>query len=331
MTVTNQAKRLSIAPMMGWTNRHFRAWMRMISPDFPLMTEMVVADKMIKHQHFRELDYADNQHPIACQLGGSDPYVLATCAQIAHKLGFDEVNLNVGCPSKKVRSGKMGAVLMKEASLVADCLKAMQEASPCPVSIKTRLGVDDLDDDEFFHDFIAKVTDNSGCDRVVVHARKALLQGLSAKENRHIPPLNRDRVRRVKPLFKHIHWTINGGVKSLTDVIEALGSFEGVMLGRVAYENPLVLIQCQAYLSKQPEPDLKDLLASYLEYAKTQVKDHRCTQSLVMKPFLRLYTQNYHGKTWHQWVELIFTVSESEAIRRLVKLINSVACAEVKS
>lgn len=230
--------RLSVAPMMDWTDRHCRHFHRLMTRRAMLYTEMVTAPAVIHGPRERLLSYSDSEHPIALQLGGSDPFELAQAVRLAAPYGYDEINLNVGCPSDRVQSGCFGAVLMERPSLVADCVAAMRAETATPVTVKCRIGVDDQEPDAVLPDFIEKVS-RAGVDHFIIHARKAWLQGLSPKENRDIPPLDYGLVWRMKQRFPHLTICINGGVTSLEQAKEFLDQgLDGVMLGRAAYHDP---------------------------------------------------------------------------------------------
>jgi tRNA-dihydrouridine synthase A len=239
--------RLSVAPMMEWTDRHCRYLHRLMSRRAMLYTEMVTAPAILHGDRDRLLGYDQAEHPVALQLGGADPVQLAQAVRIAADYGYDEINLNVGCPSDRVKSGCFGAVLMEQPALVADCVAAMQAASPVPVTVKCRIGVDDQVPQDVLPAFLETVS-GAGVDHFIIHARKAWLQGLSPKENREIPPLDYPLVFAMKQAFPHLTLAINGGVTSLAQVQELLGqSMDGVMVGRAAYHDPAsVLIGADA-------------------------------------------------------------------------------------
>lgn len=231
------AARLSVAPMMDWTDRHCRVFHRLMSRRALLYTEMVTAPAIIHGDRHRLLDYDAREHPLALQLGGSDPAELASATQIAADWGYDEINLNVGCPSDRVQSGCFGAVLMKSPDLVAECVTAMAGASPVEVTVKCRIGVDDQDPAEVLPAFLARMQD-AGVRRVTIHARKAWLQGLSPKENREVPPLDYPLVHAMKAAFPDLHLSINGGIATMEAVRDQLSHMDGVMVGRAAYHQP---------------------------------------------------------------------------------------------
>ncbi len=258
----------SIAPMLDWTDRHYRYFARLMSSEILLYTEMVTTGAII-HGKGDYLAYNEEEHPLALQLGGSNPADLAICAKIAAERGYDEVNLNVGCPSDRVQSGRFGACLMAEPQLVAECVDAMRSVVDIPVTVKTRIGIDEQDSYEFLTTFIDQVT-AAGCDTFIVHARKAWLQGLSPKENREIPELDYQRVYQLKRDYPQLNISINGGVKTLDECAEHLEQLDGVMVGREAYQNPYILAQVDQRLCGIDKPVLSrdevlDRMLPYIE------------------------------------------------------------------
>lgn len=233
------ALRFSIAPMLDWTDSHCRYFLRLISQHALLYTEMVTTGAILNGRG-DYLAYNEEEHPLALQLGGSEPQELAQCARRAVERGYDEINLNVGCPSDRVQNGRFGACLMASPALVADCVAAMRAEVSIPVTVKSRIGIDELDSYEFLCSFIEQVS-AAGCDTFILHARKAWLSGLSPKENREIPPLDYQRVYRVKEDYPHLTIAINGGIQSMSDVATHLAHVDGVMVGREAYQNPYML------------------------------------------------------------------------------------------
>ncbi len=232
--------RLCVAPMLDWTDRYCRYFLRQISRRVVLYTEMITTGALLHRDPARFLDYHPEEHPLALQLGGSDPDELAACARLAREWGYDEVNLNVGCPSDRVQSGRFGACLMAEPELVAECVRAMGEAVDIPVTIKHRIGIDDMDSYGQLTRFVAHVS-AAGCYSFIVHARKAWLQGLSPKQNREIPPLRYELVHRLKGDFPGHEFIINGGIKTMGEIEHQLRHVDGVMIGREAYQNPWLL------------------------------------------------------------------------------------------
>ncbi|BFU61814.1 MULTISPECIES: tRNA dihydrouridine(20/20a) synthase DusA [Rodentibacter] len=231
--------RFSVAPMLDWTTRHCRYFHRQFSKYALLYTEMVTSPAII-HAKYDHLDFDSRENPVALQLGGSAPDQLKHCAKLAEERGYHEINLNVGCPSDRVQNGMFGACLMAKVNLVAECIAQMQSAVNIPVTVKTRIGIDNLDSYEFLCDFIEKVQ-NKGCNEFIIHARKAWLSGLSPKENREIPPLDYERVYQLKRDFPHLKIAINGGIKTVEEMKRHLQFIDGVMVGREAYQNPSLL------------------------------------------------------------------------------------------
>jgi tRNA-dihydrouridine synthase A len=255
--------------MMDWTDRHCRVFHRLLAPNARLYTEMVHAQAVIHGDRGRLLGFDPVEHPVALQLGGSDPAHLAQATRIGAEWGYDEVNLNVGCPSDRVQAGRFGACLMREPALVADWIAAMIAASPVPVSVKCRLGVDELEDYDVFLAFVDTVA-ATGCDTFVVHARKAWLQGLSPKENREIPPLRHDWVARLKRERPGLRIVANGGLATVEDAVAALDGVDGVMIGRAAYHEPyrLHLMDRAMFAPDQPPRERADLLRALQPYAE---------------------------------------------------------------
>lgn len=266
--------RFSTAPMMDWTDRHCRYFFRQLTKQTLLYTEMVVADAIIHGDRERLLGHDVSEHPIALQLGGSDPVKLAAAALASMEFGYDEINLNVGCPSDRVQSGTFGACLMRTPELVAECVSAMKAAVPVPVTVKCRIGVDDQDIEEA----LDRLTDDvlaAGADAIWVHARKAWLQGLSPKENRDIPPLNYERVYRLKQRLPNVFVGINGGIKTLDEaVIQLEAGVDGVMLGRAAYHDPSQLADVDRRIFGAPsvQTDWAGIIDAMAEYAARHIE-----------------------------------------------------------
>ena len=267
-----RAARFSVAPMLDWTDRHCRYFHRKLTGLTLLYTEMVTTGAII-HGKGDYLAYNDAEHPVALQLGGSDPAALAQCARLAEQRGYDEINLNVGCPSDRVQNGRFGACLMGEAALVADCIKAMRDVVSVPVTVKTRIGIDDQDSYDFLCDFVRLVAEKGGCESFTIHARKAWLSGLSPKENREVPPLDYPRVYQLKRDFPHLTMAINGGVKTLEDARTHLQHVDGVMMGREAYQNPGILSQVdkEIFGSTADSPDPFDVVRSMYPYIEAEL------------------------------------------------------------
>lgn len=250
------ANRFSVAPMLDWTDRHCRYFHRLMSEHALLYTEMVTTGAII-HGKGDFLAYNKEEHPLALQLGGSNPADLARCAKLAQERGYDEINLNVGCPSDRVQNGMFGACLMGEAELVAHCVAAMREVVDIPVTVKTRIGIDEQDSYEFLTDFIGTVAEKGGCDNFTIHARKAWLKGLSPKENREIPPLDYPRVYQLKRDFPELTMGINGGIKTFEEMEEHLQHMDGVMVGREAYQSPYLMAEVDQRLFGSTKPVMK--------------------------------------------------------------------------
>ncbi len=258
--------------MMDWSDHHCRFFWRQLTRQALLYTEMVTTGALIHGDRDRFLHYNEEEHPVALQLGGSDPADLARCAKWAEEWDYDEVNLNCGCPSDRVQSGKFGACLMAEPVLVANCVKAMRDACSIPVTVKHRIGIDHMESYEELVGFVAPVAE-AGCEVFIVHARKAWLQGLSPKENREIPPLNYPWVYRLKQDFPDLTIVINGGITSLDDCQHHLQHVDGVMLGREAYQNPWLLAEVDAtfFAMDNPTASRDDVIAALLPYVEQQL------------------------------------------------------------
>jgi tRNA-dihydrouridine synthase A len=266
----HQEWRLSVAPMMDWTDRHCRYFHRLLSPHARLYTEMVTSAALVRGKQLRLLEHSQQEHPVALQLGGSDPQELAEAARLGAQAGYDEINLNVGCPSDRVQSGRFGACLMREPVLVGDCVKAMRDAVSVPVTVKCRIGVDDQDEYADLQHFTETMLE-AGVEVLVVHARKAWLQGLSPKENREIPPLDYQRVYRLKREFPQLLVIINGGITTVEAVQEHLVHVDGVMLGRAAYHDPYVLARVEAALYGLPLPARESVLQHMRPYIEAEL------------------------------------------------------------
>ncbi|EAT13445.1 tRNA dihydrouridine(20/20a) synthase DusA [Bermanella marisrubri] len=272
-TLPDNARRFCTAPMMDWSDSHCRLFWRTLSKDAFLYTEMVTTGALIHGDGGpdRFIRYRDEEHPVALQLGGSNPKDLAQCAKIAQDFGYDEVNLNVGCPSDRVQNNMIGACLMGHPQLVADCIKAMQDAVEIPVTVKHRIGIDDQDSYEHLHHFVDTVA-ATGCETFIIHGRKAILDGLSPKENREIPPLRYEVVQQIKQDLPQLEVILNGGIKTHKEATEHLKWADGVMLGREAYHNPSVLMDVDAlYYGHEPQTkDKKDCIRALYPH----IEDH---------------------------------------------------------
>lgn len=261
------SRKLSIAPMMDRTDRHFRYFLRLISKHTLLYTEMISCSAVIHGDQDRLLEYSPSEHPVALQLGGNDPVELANCAKIAAQLAYDEINLNIGCPSDRVQSARFGACLMAEPELVAECVAAMSEQVDIPVTVKTRIGIDEQDSYEALTNFIEKVS-AAGCLTFIIHARKAWLKGLSPKENREIPPLQYNTVYLLKKDFPALEIIINGGFTSIDQVLDQYHHVDGVMIGRAVYQNPYLLADVDKliYQDHSPVKSRHEILEEFMEY-----------------------------------------------------------------
>ncbi|EDY85706.1 tRNA-dihydrouridine synthase A [gamma proteobacterium HTCC5015] len=257
--------------MMDWTDRHCRYFHRLLSPHALLYTEMVTTGALLHGNVSRHLAFHSDEHPVALQLGGSEPEAMARCAELAERWGYDEVNINVGCPSDRVQSGAFGACLMAEPDTVASCVAAMKSAVSIPVTVKTRIGIDDMDDYQNLFDFTAKVI-AANCDNLTVHARKAWLKGLSPKENRDIPPLMYDKVYQLKRDYPELEVCINGGITDSASVSEHLRHTDGVMIGRAAYQNPWWLVELEQNLFDElHRPTQHEVVEGMLEYIEAEL------------------------------------------------------------
>ncbi len=264
-------KEFSVAPMMDWTDRHCRYFMRLLSPSAMLYTEMLTAAAIHHGDRDRLLGFDAAEHPIAAQLGGSDPGLMAEAARAAAGFGYDEININVGCPSDRVQSGRFGACLMAEPELVAECFRAMRASQSAPVSVKTRIGIDDQDSEAFLRRFVDTVA-AAGCRKFVIHARIAILDGLSPKENRTIPPLNYERVFALKRDYPQLTIVLNGGIETTAQVEDALEHVDGVMIGRQAYQHPYFLAELENRFDPARRlPRRRDIVFDMLPYIENQL------------------------------------------------------------
>jgi tRNA-dihydrouridine synthase A len=267
-----RSRRFSVAPMLDWTDRHCRVLHRMLTRNSLLFTEMVTTGAIVHGDAERHLRFDPVEQPVALQLGGSDPADLAQACKIAETFGYNEINLNVGCPSDRVQSGRFGACLMAEPDLVADCVKAMRDATSLAVTVKCRIGIDDQDIEESLDRFADKMVE-AEVDALYVHARKAWLKGLSPKENRTIPPLEYARVYRLKQRLPQVQMLINGGIETFEQIDEHMLHMDGVMVGRAAYHNPMLMAEVDARLFDDAHavPDLKQIMAQMADYAEGEL------------------------------------------------------------
>ena len=298
--IRNYAK-LSVAPMMDWTDRHCRYFHRTLSKNVLLYTEMVTSPALIKCNATYLLEFDKSEHPIALQLGGSDPNELAKAAVIGSKYGYDEINLNVGCPSDRVQSGTFGAVLMKTPEVVAKCCKEMIDAVDVEVTVKCRVGVDQQDPNETLPKFLEYIS-NAGVTRVIIHARKAILSGLSPKQNRNVPPLNYEIVYRMKELFPNLHISLNGGIQSLQEAkVHLDNGIDGIMIGRAAYQKPgEILIDVDNYIfNDKIQTSEKDVVKKMVPYIESQYKNGNKV-SKITRHMLGLFSGQPGAKGWRK-------------------------------
>jgi len=293
--------KIYVAPMMDWTDRHCRYFMRLLSPGVFLYTEMVTANAL----HFGDaeslLRYDDSEHPIAVQLGGSDPALMAEAAVRAATSGYDEININVGCPSDRVQSGQFGACLMAHPGIVADCYSAMQANIDVPVTVKTRIGIDDRDSDEFVMRFVDALS-TAGCQKFIVHARIAILDGLSPKENRTVPPLNYERVYRLKEANPDLEIVLNGGISEIGHVDDVLRRVDGVMIGRQAYHHPYFLAELEHHMNpKKPLPDRRDVVERMLPYIERELKQGE-RLGRITRHMVGLFAGMPGARAWRRYI-----------------------------
>ncbi len=295
-----QPWRLSVAPMLDWTDRHCRYLHRLLSHHTRLYTEMVTTGALLHGDQHRHLDFNAEEHPVALQLGGSEPADLAACARLAEAWGYDEVNLNCGCPSERVQRGAFGACLMAEPALVADGVKAMRDAVSIPVTVKHRIGIDRIESYDFVRDFVGQVA-AAGCEVFIVHARNAWLQGLSPKDNREIPPLRYELVHRLKREFPQLTIVINGGLKSDAEIAAQLQHVDGVMVGRQAYHEPWQMAQWDSrfFGASDPLASREQLEALWLDYLQAQVAAGRPWPQ-AMRHALGLWNGEPGARRWRQ-------------------------------
>ena len=289
--------RISVAPMMDWTTKDYRFFARLFNPNVVLYTEMVTTGAIIYGGANRHLDFNKEEHPIVLQLGGSNPQELATCTKMAEDWGYNEVNLNVGCPSDRVQNNKIGACLMAEPDLVAECIHSMQKAVSIPVTVKHRIGIDDMQSYEEMLHFVDTVA-ATGCTHFIVHARIAILQGLSPKENREVPPLRYEDVYRLKQERPHLTIEINGGIKTFEETQQHLQHVDGVMIGREAYHNPYLLAEL-GQLWNLEAPDRFDIMQQMMPYIHQRVAEG-APLSIITRHILGLFQNLPGARKWRQ-------------------------------
>lgn len=289
--------RISVAPMMDWTTKDYRFFARLFNPNVVLYTEMVTTGAIIYGGANRHLDFNKEEHPIVLQLGGSNPQELATCTKMAEDWGYNEVNLNVGCPSDRVQNNKIGACLMAEPDLVAECIHSMQKAVSIPVTVKHRIGIDDMQSYEEMLHFVDTVA-ATGCTHFIVHARIAILQGLSPKENREVPPLRYEDVYRLKQERPHLTIEINGGIKTFDETQQHLQHVDGVMIGREAYHNPYLLAE-MGQLWNLEAPNRFDIMQQMMPYIHQRVAEG-APLSIITRHILGLFQNLPGARKWRQ-------------------------------
>jgi tRNA-dihydrouridine synthase A len=288
--------------MLDWTDRHERYFLRLLSHHAVLYSEMVTTGALIHGDRQRYLQFNTEEHPIALQLGGSEPSELAQCAQMAEDEGYNEVNINIGCPSQRVQKGSFGACLMAEPELVADCVDAMQQRVNIPITVKHRIGIDNKDSYEELCHFITTIA-ATGCDTFIIHARKAWLKGLSPKQNRDIPPLDYDLVYQIKRDFPALNIIINGGIKTLAECQQHLESTDGVMLGREVYHNPYLMVEVDQTLYGVNRPILsrKQILQEFMHYVETQ-RSQDVHLKHMSRHILGLFQGIAGAKAWRRYI-----------------------------
>jgi tRNA-dihydrouridine synthase A len=305
ISLEKQAQRaamsVSVAPMMDWTDRHCRYFHRLLSRHALLYTEMVTTGALIHGDVPRHLRFHTEEHPVALQLGGSEPADLAHCAKLGEEWGYDEINLNCGCPSERVQRGAFGACLMNEPQLVADCVKAMVDVTDVPITVKHRIGIDKIESYEFVRDFVGKVSE-AGCQTFIVHARNAWLQGLSPKQNREIPPLRHALVHRLKHDFPALQFSINGGISVNAQVHEHLRLLDGVMVGREAYHNPWWLAEWDAeFFGAAPQALTREEVESLMcDYMVRDAAEHGTNWWSIARHMLGLRNGLPGARRWRQ-------------------------------
>ena len=291
---------VSVAPMMDWTDRHCRWFHRQLSERALLYTEMVVADAVIHGPREQLLAFNAAEHPVALQIGGSDPIKLAKATKIGATEGYDEININIGCPSDRVQSGAFGACLMKEPELVSECFKAMSGATDSPVTVKCRLGVDDQEVEQTLPHFIETVA-RAGCTHFIIHARKAWLKGLSPKENRDVPPLDYNLVQRMKAEFPALEIVLNGGLTDIDMALDAAEGLNGVMFGRAAYHNPWMLTQIDSGVFGAPSflQSREDIIEKLIAYTQS-CQDHDRSTKAIIRHIMGLYMGQPGARLWRR-------------------------------
>lgn len=304
-----KSPQLSIAPMMAWTDRHCRYFHRLISPNSVLYSEMVTTGALIHGDQEKHLAFNKQEHPVVLQLGGNDPKDLAFSAKVGEEYGYDEINLNCGCPSDRVQNGAFGACLMKSPELVSDCVKSMQDSVNIPVTVKCRIGIDDSEEYEFLEEFISTIAKNGG-NTFVIHARKAWLNGLSPKENREVPPLRYDIAARIKAENPSLNIIVNGGIKTVDETKHHLQSFDGVMIGREAYQNPWLLSDLELQIFDHKTPSRTDIALQMQAY----INENNYQPHNVVRHMMGLFKSQTGGRIWRQ------TLSECTSEKNVIEI-----------
>jgi tRNA-dihydrouridine synthase A len=312
--------RLAVAPMMDWTDRHCRWFHRRLTRHARLYTEMVTTGALLHGDVARHLDFDADEHPLALQLGGSEAADLAACAKLAARWGYDEVNLNCGCPSERVQRGAFGACLMAEAPLVADCVKAMRDAVDLPVTVKHRIGIDRLDSYDFVRDFVGTLA-GAGCEVFIVHARSAWLQGLSPKQNRDVPPLRYEHVYRLKREFPGLTIVLNGGVATSAQIDEHLRHVDGVMVGRAAYHDPWAMAQWDVRhlgAADTPAHERLEVEAAMVDYMAREAAGRGTVWSAIARHMMGLWNGTPGARHWRQvWSDHRLKLEAPDIVSRL--------------
>ncbi|MCC6597324.1 MAG: tRNA dihydrouridine(20/20a) synthase DusA [Alphaproteobacteria bacterium] len=295
------APEISVAPMMDWTDRHCRYFHRLLAPHVKLYTEMVTTGALLFGDKDRHLRFDSAERPLALQLGGSDPDALARCAAMGEEYGYDEINLNCGCPSDRVQNGRFGACLMKEPDHVASCVERMISAVSIPVTVKCRIGIDDQDDFAFLDQFVGRIADK-GCKTFIIHARKAWLKGLSPKENREKPPIDYIRAAQIREKYPQLRIIVNGEISTIENVQAQISTFSGVMIGREAYQNPWFLAEIMNSVFNAPSPPQGRELAAYamIQYAHKQADLYGTPVKSITRHMLGLFHGQPGAKAWKQ-------------------------------
>ena len=298
--VNNNIIPLLVAPMMDWTDRHCRYFHRLISPNALLYTEMITTGALIHGDKDRFLRFSEEEKPLSLQLGGSDSEELAKCAKMGENYGYDEINLNCGCPSDRVQKGMIGAIMMKEPDTVAKCVEEMSNSVKIPVTVKCRIGIDEFDSFEFLNDFVSKLK-NAGCTTFIIHARKCWLKGLSPKENRTVPLIDYERIAKIKATHPKLNIIVNGDIKTVDNVKDHLKKFDSVMIGREAYQNPYLLAELeQSIFNNDKIKNREEIALEMIPYIEKQMKDYGTPVKSITRHIIGLFHEQKGAKKWRQ-------------------------------